>query len=198
MMSYHGYLPLVKQHIANLDHVPTFLEVGIDRGVSLVTIATFLTRGAEQFLAVGVDVKVQEQVVIMLNNLDRTEHQQVALVQGNSLEVLPKLVEQGLSFDVLLLDGDHNYYTVSKELTHLNSLVRMGGIVVVDDYEGRWSDRDLWYAEREGYEDVKDVSPRVDTEKHGVKAAVDEWLELNHAWQLSQPIKGEPVLLSRK
>lgn len=197
-MSYHGYLPLVKQHIANLDHVPTFLEVGIDRGVSFMTIATFLTRGAEQFLAVGVDVKVQEQVVIMLNNLDREEKQQIFLVQGNSIEVLPKLVEQNLSFDVLLLDGDHNYYTVSKELASLDALVRPGGIVIIDDYDGRWSDRDLWYSEREGYEDVKDVTKPVDTEKHGVKAAVDEWLQFSHAWQMSQPIKGEPVLLTRK
>ena len=72
-----------------------------------------------------------------------------------------------------------------------------GALVVCDDYEGRWSERDLWYSERDGYQDVKAATPRVETEKHGVKAAVDEWLAAHPQWQKSQPIKGEPVVLRR-
>ncbi len=197
-MAYHGYLPLIKQHIANCKNEPALLEVGVDRGVTFLTMATFLARACEKFLAIGVDVLVQEQVSIMLNNLDRAPSQQAFLVQGNSLEVLPKLVEQGLTFDVLLLDGDHNYYTVAKELEHLEKLVRPSGLVIIDDYNGRWASRDLWYADRDGYEGVKDVTKKVDTEKHGVRTAVDEWLSQNASWQLSQPIQGEPVVLSRK
>lgn len=197
-MAYHGYIPLCKQAIADCKHAPSLLEVGVDRGVTFLTLTTFLSRACEKFLAIGVDVKVQEQVAIMLNNLDRSPEQQAFLVQGNSLEVLPRLVEQGLSFDILLLDGDHNYYTVAKELESLEKLVRPGGIVVIDDYHGRWSEKDLWYSEREGYEEVKDVTQKVDTEKHGVRAAVDEWLTKNGTWQLTQPIQGEPVVLTRK
>ncbi len=174
------------------------LEVGVDRGVSLLTLATFLARTKEQFLVIGVDVKVQEQVGIMLANLDRTETQQAFLLEGNSLDILPKLVQEGVTFDILLLDGDHNYYTVSKELEHLDKLVRPGGTVIIDDYDGKWSERDLWYAERPDYEGVDAATKRIETEKHGVKAAVDDWLEANPGWQLAKPVQGEPVILTRR
>jgi len=200
-MSAHGYIPLVKQYIHQRlpkEHVPALLEVGVDRGVMWLTLLTFLARTRQQFIAVGVDVLVQEQVQLMLAHLDRAEQQQAYLIEGNSLEVLPKMVEQGMKFDVLLLDGDHNYHTVSQELTHLEALTHPHAIVIVDDVFGRWSERDLFYAEREGYENIKTATQRVDTEKHGVKVAVDEWIEMNPNWQLSQPIAGEAVLLMRK
>jgi predicted O-methyltransferase YrrM len=200
-MSAAGYLPLVKQFIFEhvpQDKVPSVLEVGIDRGVMMIPLVVFLARTRQQFTFVGVDILIQEQVQLVLANLDLQQHQQAFIVKGNSLEVLPKMVEQQMKFDVLLLDGDHNYHTVSEEMKHLEALTNPGSIVICDDYDGRWSDRDLWYSERPGYEDVKLATPKVDTEKHGVKAAVDEWLESHPEWQKVQPMKGEPVLLMRK
>ena len=197
-MSYHGYLKLVKEHLSSRAHPPSFLEVGVDRGVTFVTLAYYLARTHEEFLAVGIDVNVQEQVAIMLQNLDRDEaKQQVGLIQGNSLAVLPMLAKQNLKFDALLIDGDHNYHTVKNELQHVDALLAPGGIVLIDDYEGRWSDKDLWYSERDGYENVSEATTRIDTEKHGVKAAVDEWLLTNSGWEMSRMMNGEPVILKR-
>ena len=178
--------------------MPSVLEVGIDRGTTFVPLTVFLARTRDRFDLVGIDIKVQESVALMLANLDLLEEQHAYCVQGNSLEVLPKVVEQKLKFDVVLLDGDHNYHTVSQELSYLEDLTHPHSLVVIDDYDGRWSERDLWYAEREGYEDVKEATPRVETEKHGVKAAVDEWLEAHPVWQKAKPIPGEPILLMRK
>jgi predicted O-methyltransferase YrrM len=200
-MSYHGLIPLVKQHIYQLPagYAPSLLEVGVDRGVTFLTLSTFMARTRASFLALGIDVLVQEQVAIQLHHLDMKAPEQAAFcVQGNSLEVLPKLIEQGLKFDVVLIDGDHNYYTVSSELQHLEALVGPTSIVVIDDYEGRWAERDLWYAERAGYEGVKDATRPVETEKHGVKAAVDEWLAAHPEWAKSQPVPGEPVMLMKQ
>ncbi len=197
-MSYHGYLKIIKEHLASRSHPPSFLEVGVDRGVTFVTLAYFLARTCEEFLAVGIDIKVQEQVAIMLQNLDRDENkQQLGLIQGNSLDVLPKLSEQKLKFDLLLIDGDHNYHTVKNELACVDSLLAPGGMILIDDYEGRWSDKDLWYSERDGYESVSEATTRIDTEKHGVKAAVDEWLLTNSGWEMSRMMSGEPVILKR-
>src|SRR5579864_4576553 len=179
-MAYHGYIPLVKQYIHQQvpkDRAPAVLEVGIDRGVTLLPLLVFMSRTRENFLLVGVDILIQEQVRVMMQHIDLIPSQQAFCVEGNSLEVLPKMIDQGMAFDVLLLDGDHNYHTVQQEMQHVEKLVKPGGIVICDDYDGRWSERDLWYAEREGYEDVKHATPKVDTEKHGVKAAIDEWLE---------------------
>lgn len=196
-MSYHGYLPLLKNALRELKHQPAILEVGVDRGVTFVTLASFLARTHPQFLMVGVDILIQEQVQIMVQNLDLTKGQQAYLLQQNSLQALPSFIDQGMKFDVILLDGDHNYYTVQNELAMLDSLAKSQCVVVIDDYDGRWSERDLWYSERPGYEDVKNATLRTDTEKHGVKAAVDEFVAKNNRWALSKPISGEPVVLTR-
>jgi predicted O-methyltransferase YrrM len=200
-MSYHGFIPLIKQNLHQQvpnDRAPTVLEIGIDRGVTLVPIVAFLARTRQSFTVIGVDIVVQEQVQIVLQNLDLQHTQQVFCIEGNSLEVMPKMIDQGMNFDVVLLDGDHNYHTVSEEMKYIEALTHPGSIVVCDDYDGRWSERDLWYAEREGYESVKMATAKVETEKHGVKPAIDEWLALHAEWNLSKPIQGEPVLLMRK
>lgn len=200
-MAYHGYLPLIKQFIHEQvpqDRAPAILEVGIDRGVSLVPLVVFLARTRQTFTAIGLDILVQEQVKVVLSNLDLMPTQQAYCIEGNSLDVLPKIVEQKMKFDVILLDGDHNYHTVAKEMSYLEDLCHPGTLVICDDYSGRWAEKDLWYAERGGYEENKHATPKVETEKHGVKAAIDEWLEAHPDWQKAQPIPGEPILLMRK
>lgn len=198
-MSYVGYIPIVKQFIHSLppEHIPTLLEVGVDRGVSFFSLAVFLARTRKAFVACGVDVMVQEQVQLVLQNLDLAPEQRAFCVQGNSLEVLPKMVEQGIKFDVVMIDGDHNYHTVSQELGHLEDIVHPHSLVVIDDYDGRWAERDLWYAERGDYQDNQLVTRPVETEKHGVRAAVDEWLAAHPVWQKAQPVPGEAIVLLR-
>jgi predicted O-methyltransferase YrrM len=196
-MAYHGYLPMMKNFIHRLPHPPFVIEIGVDRGVSLFPLAAFMARAKEQFVMVGVDILVQEQVTIMSRNLDLSPNQQLFLIQGNSLDVLPKLVAQGMKFDLVLLDGDHNFHTVQQELLHLEDLCHPHSLVIIDDYEGRWSDKDLWYAERPDYKDVKDATAKIETEKHGVKPAVDEFLAAYPEWKTARPLAGEPILLTR-
>ena len=197
-MAYHGFLPLVKQFLHQLPHVPSVLEIGVDRGVTFLSLSTYMARTKQEFLAIGVDIKVQDAVGIMLAHLDLQPKQAAYLLEGNSLDVLPKMIEQGMKFDVVMLDGDHNYHTVSSELKSLGSLVHDHSIIVVDDYDGRWSERDLWYAERPDYEGVTAATPKIDTEKHGVKPAVDEWLTEHPEWHKIKPVQGEPVLLTKR
>jgi len=163
-----------------------------------VPLVAFLARVREKFVAIGVDILVQDQVKIVLQNLDLTKAQQAFCIEANSLTVIPQMVDQRMKFDVVLIDGDHNYYTVAEELKHLEAITFPHSLVIIDDYEGRWSDRDMFYAEREGYEDVKCATPKVDTTKHGVKPAVDEWLESHPEWKKAQPVPGEPILLMRQ
>lgn len=197
-MAYHGYLSLAKQFLHQLPHPPSILEIGVDRGVTFLSLVTFLARTKPEFLAIGVDILVQDAVNIMLQNLDLQQKQSAYLIGENSLEVMPKMVSQDMKFDLVLLDGDHNYHTVSNEMKHLGNLIHDHSLIIIDDYDGRWSERDLWYSERPGYEDVKVASTKVDTEKHGVKPAVDEWLETNPGWNKAKPVQGEPVLLTRQ
>lgn len=198
-MAYHGYVPILQDHLTKLQNKPHVLEVGVDRGVTLIPLVVALASAHDSFFYMGVDIQVQESVKLMVHYLGQSVSQNTFLQEANSLDMLPKLVDANLKFDVMLLDGDHNYHTVSKELTYLNDLIVQGGFVVVDDYDGKWSTRDMWYSERPGYEQNSLATKPQDTQKCGVKPAVDDWLGSNPGWQLIKPIKeGEPVILTRK
>ena len=68
----------------------------------------------------------------------------VTVRKGTSLEVLPTLRE---TFDCILIDGDHNWYTVYHELKAIAAcnLLRRGGIVFLHDIEWPWGRRDMYY-----------------------------------------------------
>ena len=188
---------MAKKFLNELQHPPAFIEIGVDRGVSFLTLVTFLARTKPKYLAVGIDIMVQDAVRLMLANIDVKEDQQSHLFEGNSLSVLPEMIRQNAKFDLLLIDGDHNYHTVKSELQFIPQITHKHSMIIIDDYSGRWGERDLFYSEREGYEDNKLATQRVETEKHGVKPAVDEWLAEHHEWTLSKAMQGEPVMLLR-
>jgi predicted O-methyltransferase YrrM len=196
-MAYHGYIPSIKQFLSQIQS-PKVLEIGLCKGITTIPLLAFMSRMHENFEFVGVDVLVQESLLIILNNIDVLPSQKMIIHQDSSLNALPKLTESSKKFDVVLLDGDHNYYTVSRELEYLDSLTNQNSIVLIDDYHGRWSEKDLWYSEKEGYESADKATKRIDTEKHGVKPAVDDFLMKNSNWELLTPIPGEPVMLRRK
>lgn len=196
-MAYHGLIPSIKQFLLTVPHQPRLLEVGVDRGVTFVTLVNFLARSRENFFALGIDVKVQEQVSIMLQHADLTSDQVAILSESNSLISLPELISRSIQFDVILLDGDHNYHTVSREMPLVTQLLAPNGMLVVDDYDGKWGRRDMWYAERSGYEDNVNVTARVASDKSGVGSAVDDWLGVNPGWVMTKPVYGEPVVIRR-
>lgn len=196
-MAYHGYIPFIKKTILDLEN-PKILEVGLDKGMTTVPLVVFLTRTRESYEFVGIDILFQEHLKIIFQNIEIGKQQKIKFYEDSSLNVIPKLVEKSEVFDIVLLDGDHNYYTVSKELEYLENLVSEKGIVIIDDYNGRWANKDLWYSEREGYENSTSATKRIETEKHGVKSAVDEFLERNLNWESFDLMSGEPVILRRK
>lgn len=68
----------------------------------------------------------------------------VVFNKGLSLEVLPVMEE---TFDVFLLDGDHNWYTMYNELRviHERKLLRAGGTIFLHDVNWPFERRDLYY-----------------------------------------------------
>jgi len=194
-MAYHGYIPYIKSFLSKIES-PSVLEIGLDVGMTTIPITTFMSRVSKNFQFCGIDVLVKDQLKIILSNIDRSPGQVIKIFEENSLKILPALFEAGEKFDVILIDGDHNYYTVCQELSYLNLISKENSLVIVDDYHGRWAERDLWYSERDGYE-RSDATQKVNTDKQGVKTAVDEFLSKEKEWELFCPIKGEPVILKR-
>ena len=94
------------------------------------------------------------------------------MFQENSLDWLRSNQDSSLKFDLILIDGDHNYYTVFNELNLIQPLIKPATLIVCDDFQGRYSEKDMFYSEREEYKDVSNMTPRQITEKSGIKSAV--------------------------
>lgn len=77
-------------------------------------------------------------------DLTRLNGDRVSVRRGLSLEVLPTLGER---FDCILLDGDHNWYTVYHELKAIDEsdLLRPGGTIFLHDVGWPYGRRDMYY-----------------------------------------------------
>jgi predicted O-methyltransferase YrrM len=69
----------------------------------------------------------------------------IAVINKLSLEILPGI---GKCFDCILIDGDHNWYTVFNELLtiHEKGLIRKGGTIFLHDVLWPYARRDMYYA----------------------------------------------------
>ena len=73
----------------------------------------------------------------------------IRVLRCNSLDALPSggPIAPGTTFDCILIDGDHNWYTVFNELRliHERGLVRPGGYIFLHDVDWPYGRRDLYY-----------------------------------------------------
>jgi SAM-dependent methyltransferase len=68
------------------------------------------------------------------------------LTREISLQVLPKLVQRRKQFDCIIIDGDHNWYTVYNELSYANELLTERGAIYLHDVSWPYSRRDMYHA----------------------------------------------------
>ena len=207
-MAYWGYLPIVKNHINTFfkDH-PNVLEIGLDLGQSFVPMLFYLSKNNPNFSLIGCDVLIKDPLKAILGGCSRdlTETQQLIIVTQSSLEFLPELEKQCNELDkpisVAMIDGDHNYYTVKKELEYCSRIMHKFGIILVDDYQGKYAKKDLYYSDYDTHKDLDGLFDRSQntSDKQGVGTAVDEFLQENPDWEMSIYLEGhEPCLLYRK
>jgi SAM-dependent methyltransferase len=211
-MAYWGYYPLMRDHLENYQY-PKVLEVGVDKGQILIPMLQFLSMNFDNFHLIGNDIYARDELKVKLElmTMNLKKNQTFDMAMASSLEFLPKFVEtmQGTPyekegyFNLMLIDGDHNYHTVKKEFENIPKLLAPGGLVIFDDYDGRWSNQDEFFIEREGYADNPMALSREEgTEStKGIKPAVDEFLAANPEWvmtKLPHLAHAEPVLIYRK
>ena len=196
-MSYLGYTSIVSKYAAIIKK-PTILEIGVDRGQTALPLIHNLTTYDSSFKWIGVDVRIDNCLVEQLQQCNsvnlllsghfdmNSDSWNVAYLEINSLKALPLFVKGGLEFDIILLDGDHNYATVTQELACIDKLTHDKSIILVDDYNGRWSGKDLFYKDRKTHSDNKLLKEQnIEThEKQGVKQAVDDWMSMNNEWRI--------------
>lgn len=210
-MAYHGYFLFVD---AFLDSIPTpnVLEVGVHRGQTFLPILSSLMRKKEAFNLIGLDILLRDnfEVSFGLMRSQLTENQHASVCIDDSVSAMKSLRKKDINtkesssaneiFDLILLDGDHNYGTVSKELLLIKDLIRQYGMVLIDDYD---MVKDEFFAEKPEYVEKNIGNKREDLlveGKEGVQAAVDDFVAQNpdfKLFKLTGFLNESPVLMSR-
>lgn len=102
-------------------------------------------------------------------------------IRGFSYEILPSLEEE--SFDLIFVDGAHDYENVKKDLINLERLVRNTGIVCGDDLELQISQAEIGHARANGHRDYI-CDPQTQVWFHpGVSLAVGEYFGEVSSWE---------------
>ena len=195
-MAYHGYLPIISKYAANVRKDKgsvKILEIGLLSGVSLFSIVSNMNiLGIDNYEYTGVDIKLQEEITIFNYYTLKHENCKINLIEEDSLKFLKNCKE---SFDIILIDGDHNYPTVKKECEYLPQLSHKNTLFVFDDYYGKWSTNDLYYSELNDWKNIDNFSKlEKDNQKKGVRPAVDEFIKNNNLKSFTL-MKGEPICL---
>jgi len=223
-MSYTGFVGIMTQYCSNLKS-PTVLEIGVDKGQTTLPLIHNLMLYNPDFKYVGVDIRMDHLLIEQMAQMkgiksivaksdidslssyfsnpsweDDTSWNSMYIEQ-NSLAFLPMLAESGAKFDLVLIDGDHNYPTVKQELKYLKDITHPSSLVICDDYNSkRHSGKDSFYRDTESHKHIKDsidVIQAVDG-KSGADQAINEWIEQNEDWNVSFTEDLEPAILSSK
>jgi hypothetical protein len=196
-MGYHGYIPFITEYAQNLQKVNNrkikILEIGLLYGVTAHCITSNLNLCKVNFDYHGVDLKVRDEVKVYSSYAMCLSGNSLKLYEENSITYLANCKEK---FDIILVDGDHNYATVKKECSFIKDLlVDENSLIIFDDYTGRWGNKDLFYKDRDGWQNnEKFIELENKTEKQGVGTAIDEFMEESRESLLSFAlIEGEPI-----
>ena len=194
-MSYTGFIKGLSGFLKDIDS-PAVLEVGVDLGQSAFPLVHNLCYSHDEFLFEGVDILLKDWLsdsMSQFNGVNATtvkcsdtsgyftgdpfKEFNVRFYETNSLNFLPEAVSCGKKYDLILLDGDHNYHTVYRELQSISHLCHSSTLIVCDDFNGKHSKNDLFYSEREEYKAVKNATKKVVAKKSGVQNAIMDFVE---------------------
>ena len=125
----HFIIPLAKRHAWR-----TFCEIGASKGETT----------DEMLNLPNISYTILDPCFDADLGLKYRNDRRVTVHKGNSLDVLPKL--EGI-FDCILIDGDHNWYTVLNELRVIRQrgMLRRGGMIFFHDVGWPYARRDLYY-----------------------------------------------------
>jgi len=203
-MSYVGFIKTLCQDYLTGYKEPKVLEIGIHKGQTALPLIHNLSL-FEGFTYMGVDIHVRSLVLeqlaqfgyVSLVNYDERSGRDVFLLEANSLHWLEEHQNLDSKFDLVLIDGDHNYKTVSKELELVQSVIHPRSLIVCDDYNGQWAEKDLYYSDRDDYKENKRATPSEESEIQGVRSAIDEFVEAHDNWSICTLGSFDPAFLYR-
>lgn len=116
----------------NIDYVK-YLEVGLWDGASFF----YMTQNPKVKEVVGIDIQIRRG---FYDNLQKYKRDDIIcdIIQHDSTDkdIVNKLNGK---YDIIFIDGDHNYFSILKDIEIYKDLVSEGGYLVFDDYMDRYS-----------------------------------------------------------
>jgi predicted O-methyltransferase YrrM len=204
-MSYTGFTPMMVQYCQYISNLTTaedrdgviILEIGVDKGQTAYPLIQNLTQKNIKFRWVGVDIRLDKSFAQAVHVMSGVDHHYVSNTDSKSfvhynVNDSRKFLKNDKSvYDLVLIDADHNYDTVSEELSHLNRITHPGSLVIMDDYGGKLLNRDTWFHVKDSHKDLEHAAHDLDTSvnKGGVTRAVDEFVEKNEGMWVKHVIK---------
>ena len=116
----------------------SYLEVGVNEGTSLEVVikecptiesVTLVDMWGHDYGGTGRGN--HNHIIDLLNRIGYKG--QPRFIDGDSHNILPKLIQEGASFDLVTIDGDHSYEGGEQDLIDGWQLVKSGGWIVFDD-----------------------------------------------------------------
>ena len=203
-MSYQNIVRPVMQFLS-LFEAPMILEIGVDNGQTTVPLCHNMTHLNRPWLYEGVDIQIKNDLLSQLSAMSKINcfgksetpefelPTNIHLYELNSFDFFKAAIEQKRKYNLILIDGDHNYLTVKKELPLAEKLAHPSTLIVCDDYNTAHAHNDFYYGEREDYADNKLANKRQKTKKTGVCPAIDEFVKNSQGKWGILPGLGKPT-----
>ena len=118
------------KNIVNNKSINTVMEIGFNAGHS----AELFLSSNKNINLVSFDIGIHEYVNIGKKFIDRTYPGRHTLIIGNSLDTVPKYIKQeNKKFDIIFIDGGHDYNVAKSDLFNCKKLAHNKTIVILDD-----------------------------------------------------------------
>lgn len=181
-MSYRGFIPFITDYCVKKNKVEdkiSILEIGVMEGLTTFPLSNNLSFLKCNLEYTAVDIFIRPSVIERYNYSYQSK-KHLKLIEENSLNFLDNISKTDYKFDVILVDGDHNYETVKKECSYLNKILKKDGIVVFDDFYNKHSLKDSYYSEDPEYKNITIATERKkQTSIEGTRPAIEEYLTIN-------------------
>jgi predicted O-methyltransferase YrrM len=118
------------KNIVNNKSINNVMEIGFNAGHS----AELFLSSNKNINLVSFDIGTHEYVNFGKKFIDRTYPGKHTLIIGNSLDTVPKYIKQeNKKFDIIFIDGGHDYNVAKSDLFNCKELAHNKTIVILDD-----------------------------------------------------------------